>query len=141
MMLTTPAQSSAPATSQPALAIVGLEELDGAYVEVVNTAGGLKRSPRCGPDDQLIFERLARGLRLRWGVGGSARDFPDASIERGRVVLRERRRTITLERYKPGVLWVRFTRKNGRERSYLYGKLMVAKALPLASQNEPGCEF
>lgn len=133
----TPQQRGAPAAASTT---TRLDDVCGTFIEVVRSEQGYKKTARCGPDDQLIIARAATGLSLRWSGTPSARPYPEAAVDQDRVVLRERRRTIYLERVDEQVIRVSFERRN-RTKSYLYGRLDFALPLPTAAKDEKGCDY
>ncbi|MFH1811349.1 MAG: hypothetical protein ABIJ09_21595 [Pseudomonadota bacterium] len=139
------AQTSAPATqptSQPASQpIRSLSELDGAYLEVLQTPQGLRKTQRCGVDDQLVLSSEGGVFLLRWSGTTQARRYPDPRLVQGVLVIEERRRTIEIARMPGDLLRVRFVRSGGRTRSYLYGRVEVARALPMVEVDDEGCEY
>jgi len=143
LMLMPAAAPAPPAVQGPSSApgaAPSLSSVCGTFIEVIKSEPGFKKTARCGPDDQLIITRSEPGLALRWSGTPKARLYPEAKVEDGKVVLRERRRTVYLERVNDQIIRVTFERR-ARSKSYLYGRLDYALELPAAAKDEKGCEF
>lgn len=133
------APSSAPAV--PLGTSLTLTDVIGTFIEVVPHATGYARTTRCGPEDQLIFAQVGSGLSMRWAVSPKAREYPDAVVVEGKVVLKDRRRTISIERLSTDVLRLTFGRSDGERRSYLFGRYDFALRLPQVKAEGEGCTF
>jgi len=134
---------SGPASS-PAIPLgsaLAVTDVIGTYVEVVPYQNGYARTTRCGPEDRLIFAQLGSGLSMRWAVSPKAREYPDAAVVEGKVVLTDRRRTVYIERYNTDILKLTFERSDGDKHSYLFGRLDFALKLPQVKAVGEGCTF
>jgi len=130
------------AASQPSfIGLKQISEINGTYIEVVNTPKGYQKTTRCGPEDHLIIAAKDTTLSLRWSGSSAAKEYPKVQLADGRVTLKERRKTIHLEAVSPDILRITFERTQGRARSYLYGRLAFAKDLPLSTEKDEGCQF
>ncbi|MBN2362373.1 MAG: hypothetical protein JXR83_23175, partial [Deltaproteobacteria bacterium] len=70
-----------------------------------------------------------------------AREYPGAAVVDGKVVLKDRRRTISIERVDGDVIRLIFERADGERRSYLFGRVDFAMKLPQIKDDGEGCTF